>query len=315
MISIIIPTLNGGELFSKVLESIAMQEIHDEYELLVYDSASTDDTVKYAQSFGAEVVSVDRKNFDHGGTRTLAAQKAVGDILVFMTQDAVLVGCNSLALLIEPLRKNESSSVAVTYGRQLPNKDATPAAAHLRLFNYPPEPLVKTNNDKRKYGLKTVFVSNSFAAYKQDSLATCGYFKQGLIFGEDTCAVGRLLLEGYAIQYVSEAQVYHSHNYSLVEEFKRHFDIGVLHSAENWLLQEYGVAEGHGANYVRSAFSYFIRNNGWYLIPDLIIRSGMKYMGYKFGRNYKSLPVLLRMKLSMYSAWWKQGAVSECSNK
>ncbi|HIP83693.1 MAG TPA: glycosyltransferase family 2 protein, partial [Desulfocapsa sulfexigens] len=121
MISIIIPTLNGGDLFSKVLKSIAMQDLHDEYELLVYDSASTDDTVKYAQSFGAEVFSVDRKDFDHGGTRTLAAQKAVGEILVFMTQDAVLVDSNSLASLIEPLRK-DGSLVAVTYGRQLPNK-------------------------------------------------------------------------------------------------------------------------------------------------------------------------------------------------
>jgi len=310
LISIIIPTLNGGDLFSKVLKSIAMQDLHDEYELLVYDSASTDDTVKYAQSFGAEVFSVDKKDFDHGGTRTQAAQKAVGEILVFMTQDAVLVDSNSLASLIEPLRK-DGSLVAVTYGRQLPNKNATPAAVHLRLFNYPPESLLRTHNDKRKYGLKTIFVSNSFAAYKQDSLASCGYFKQGLIFGEDTCAVGRLLLDGYAIQYVSEAQVYHSHNYSLVEDIKRHFDIGVLHSAENWILREYGVAEGHGANYVRSAFSYFLRNNVWYLIPDLIIRSGMKYMGYKLGRNYKSLPVWLRMKLSMYSAWWKRDAVSE----
>ena len=310
MISIIIPTLNGGDLFSKVLKSIAMQDLHDEYELLVYDSASTDDTVKYAQSFGAEVFSVDKKDFDHGGTRTQAAQKAVGEILVFMTQDAVLVDSNSLASLIEPLRK-DGSLVAVTYGRQLPNKNATLAAAHLRLFNYPPESLLRTHNDKRKYGLKTIFVSNSFAAYKQDSLASCGYFKQGLIFGEDTCAVGRLLLEGYAIQYVSEAQVYHSHNYSLVEDIKRHFDIGVLHSAENWLLEEYGVAEGHGANYVGSAFSYFIRNNGWYLIPDLIIRCGMKYLGYKLGRSYKLLPVWLRMKLSMYSAWWKRDAVSE----
>ena len=310
MISIIIPTLNGGDLFSKVLKSIAMQDLHDEYELLVYDSASTDDTVKYAQSFGAEVFSVDKKDFDHGGTRTQAAQKAVGEILVFMTQDAVLVDSNSLASLIEPLRK-DGSLVAVTYGRQLPNKNATLAAAHLRLFNYPPESLLRTHNDKRKYGLKTVFVSNSFAAYKQDSLASCGYFKQGLIFGEDTCAVGRLLLEGYAIQYVSEAQVYHSHNYSLVEDIKRHFDIGVLHSAENWILREYGVAEGHGANYVRSAFSYFLRNNAWYLIPDLIIRCGMKYLGYKLGRSYKLLPVWLRMKLSMYSAWWKRDAVSE----
>jgi polysaccharide biosynthesis protein PslC len=304
LISIIIPTLNGGKLFGKVLESIAMQEIHDEYELLVYDSCSTDNTVQRALSFGAEVVRIDKKDFDHGSTRTMAAKKAAGDILVFMTQDAVITNPDCLASLIEPLKIKKSSSVAVTYGRQLPSKDATPAAAHLRLFNYPAESLVRTSGDTQKYGLKTVFVSNSFAAYKKDSLAASGYFEKGLIFGEDTCAVGRLLLDGYAIQYVAEATVFHSHNYTLVEEFKRHFDIGVLHSAENWLLQEYGRAEGHGASYVHSAFSYFFKNNAWYLIPDLIIRCGVKYMGYKFGRNYDSLPVGMRSKLSMHSAWW-----------
>lgn len=305
MISIIIPTLNGGELFGKVLESIAMQEIHDEFELLIYDSSSTDKTVQRAQSFGAEVVRIDKKDFDHGGTRTMAAKKAAGDILVFMTQDAVIAGPDCLASLVQPLQNKKSSSVAISYGRQLPCKDATPAAAHLRLFNYPTESCVRMNGDKYTNGLKTVFVSNSFAAYDRTIFADSGYFDDGIIFGEDTCAVGRLLMEGYAIQYVAEATVYHSHNYSLVEEFKRHFDIGVLHSTENWLLQEYGRAEGHGASYVRSAFSYFLRNNAWYLIPDLIIRCGMKFMGYKFGRNYSSLPAWLRPKLSMHVSWWR----------
>jgi glycosyltransferase involved in cell wall biosynthesis len=306
LISIIIPTLNGGDLFAEVLESIVMQKIHDEYELLVYDSSSTDDTVKRAQSFGAEVVHIDKKDFDHGSTRTMAAKKAAGDILVFMTQDAVITGCGSLTALVEPLKNKKASPVpvVVTYGRQLPRKGATPAAAHLRLFNYPADSLVKTNGDKQHYGLKTVFVSNSFAAYDKASLASIGYFREGLIFGEDTCAVGRLLLNGEAIQYVAEATVYHSHNYTLIEEFRRHFDIGVLHSAESWLLQEYGRAEGHGVSYVRSAFSYFLKNNAWYLIPDLIIRCGMKYIGYNLGKNYSSLPVGMRSKFSMHSAWW-----------
>ncbi len=305
MITIIIPTFNGGELFGEVLQSIAMQEIHEEYELLIYDSSSTDNTVQRAKSFGAEVVRIDKKDFDHGGTRALAAKKAAGDILVFMTQDAVIAGSESLASLVQPLKSTNSSSVAVSYGRQLPRKDATPAAAHLRLFNYPTESYVRTNDDKHTYGLKTVFVSNSFAAYNKSILAASGYFDNGIIFGEDTCAVGRLLLEGYAIQYVAEATVYHSHNYSFVEEFKRHFDIGVLHSTENWLLQEYGRAEGHGASYVRSAFSYFLKNNAWYLIPDLIIRCGVKFIGYKLGRNYSSLPAGLRPKLSMHVTWWR----------
>jgi len=179
----------------------------------------------------------------------------------------------------------------------------------LRLFNYPPESLERSNADKEKYGLKTVFVSNSFAAYRKADLAACGYFQNGLIFGEDTCAVGRMLLDGYRISYVANATVSHSHNYSLIEEFKRYFDIGVLHSSENWLLKEYGVAEGQGIGYVQSAISYYLANKSWYLIPNLIIRCGVKFVGYRLGRRFNNLPLWLRPRLSMYSGWWKKSTI------
>ncbi|MEE4243250.1 MAG: glycosyltransferase family 2 protein [Desulfopila sp.] len=304
MISLIIPTLNGGELFRRVLEKISQQRLQEEFELLVFDSSSTDNTVAVARSYGAEVVSVLKKDFDHGGTRSMAAAKASGDILIFMTQDAVPTGPDVLAALITPFKIDRS--VVVTYGRQLPAEKATIAAAHLRLYNYPDVSSKRSIKDKEKYGLKTVFISNSFAAYRKAELAECGYFQNGLIFGEDTCAVGRLLRHGYCISYVAEATIYHSHNYSFVEEFKRYFDIGVLHTAENWLLQEYGTAEGQGLGYMQSAFSYYLANNGWYHIPDLIIRCGMKYCGYRLGRNFKKIPKQLRPRLSMHQHWWSK---------
>jgi rhamnosyltransferase len=307
LISIIIPTLNGGELFRSVLEKLSQQRLEEDVELLVFDSSSTDNTVELAQSFGAEVVSIERKEFDHGGTRSIASQKASGDILVFMTQDAVPSGPDVLATLIAPLKTDRS--VVVTYGRQLPAEEASLAAAHLRSYNYPDSSIKRSNADKEKYGFKTIFVSNSFAAYRKAELAECGYFQSGLIFGEDTCAVGRLLCNGYSISYIAEATVYHSHNYSFIEEFRRYFDIGVLHTAENWLLQEYGTAEGQGVGYLRSALSYYFANNGWYLLPDLLIRCSMKYCGYRLGRNFKKVPEQLRPKLSMHHHWWQKTAL------
>ena len=304
MISIIIPTLNGGLLFKKVLASINTQQIEEEYELLVIDSCSDDGSASYARECGAHVISVQRKDFDHGGTRTMAAGEAKGDILLFMTQDAVLADSKAIAHLIAPLRDHEN--IAVSYGRQLPCENATPAAAHLRYSNYPDTSATRSYEDRKKYGLKTVFVSNSFAAYKKELLKKVGYFQDGLIFGEDTCTVGRLLLNGYAVQYVSEATVYHSHNYSLPEEFKRHFDIGVLHSSENWLLQEYGNAESHGASYVKSAVLYYLQNGVWYFLPDLFVRCGVKYIAYKLGRGYKRLPDVLRQRFSTNPFWWNK---------
>jgi len=45
-------------------------------------------------------------------------------------------------------------------------------------------------------------------------LEEIGWFREKLIMGEDTFAGARMLLAGYKIAYVADAQVYHSHNYA-----------------------------------------------------------------------------------------------------
>ena len=231
------------------------------------------------------------------------ARQAKGEIIVFFTQDAILASRDALGLLVAPLLENKA---ACSYGRQLPSREATPVAAHLRLFNYPPRSALRTYGDRLQHGLKTIFISNSFAAYRKEVLAAAGYFKNGLIFGEDTCTLGRILAAGHAVAYVSDAAVYHSHNYSLGEELRRSFDIGVLHSREKWLLETYGHAEGVGAHYVRSALGNLFREKQIHRIPDCLLRSVMKLIGYKLGRFHRKIPASWLPLLSMNRVWWQR---------
>lgn len=301
-LTVIIPTLNGEGTLEQFFVALKRQHLQAN-ELLVVDSSSTDRSVEIAQDYGAEVISIARSEFDHGGTRTRLARQAKGDILVFFTQDAIPASRNALQLLVAPL---QDETVACSYGRQLPNINASPVAAHLRLFNYPPESSQRGYGDRSRYGLKTIFISNSFAAYKKDRLEEVGYFKNGLIFGEDTCTLGRILAAGHKVVYVGEAAVYHSHNYSMGAELRRSFDIGVLHSREQWLLDTYGQAEGVGAQYVRSAVSALLGGKHYLLIPDCLLRSAVKLIGYKLGRSYKILPTTWLPALSMNRLWWKR---------
>jgi rhamnosyltransferase len=186
----------------------------------------------------------------------------------------------------------------------LPNREATASASHLRMFNYPAESSVRCFEDRKKFGLKTIFVSNSFAAYRKTMLAEVGYFKNGLIFGEDTCTVGRLLKNGAKIAYVAEAAVYHSHNYSWIQDFKRAFDIGVLHSMEEWLIDTYGKAEKVGIGYIRSQYDALCKTGGFLLLVDFFGRNTFKYLGYIMGRQYKNLPRVIIPSLSMHKSWW-----------
>ncbi len=302
-ISVIIPTLNGGAILRHTLKQLSVQSVKAD-ELLIVDSSSNDDTVAIAKEFEADVIVVSRKEFDHGGTRSMAARLATGDILIFFTQDAVPVSHTVVAELIAPFTEN--SSIAICYGRQLPNQGASLSATALRMFNYPEESGVRRFSDKEDFGLKTVFVSNSCAAYRKKYLQEVDYFPEGVIFGEDTCSAGRLLQKGYEIAYVAEAEVFHSHNYSILEEFHRSFDIGVLHRSEHWLLETYGHAEGEGVKYLKFEYSMIIKEKKFYLLPVFFCRNFMKFLGYKLGRKYYVLPQWLRPKLSMYSAWWNK---------
>lgn len=301
-ITVIVPTLNGADTLGEFFAALKRQHMQPD-EILVGDSSSEDQSVAICRAAGANVIILDRAEFDHGGTRTMLAKRARGEVLIFFTQDAILATRDALEMLIAPLLSDKN--VVCSYGRQLPGRNANPVAAHLRLFNYPPESTIRNYADRHRFGLKTIFISNSFAAYKKTHLSECDYFKNGLIFGEDTCALGRILAAGHKVAYVAEAAVYHSHNYAMPQELRRSFDIGVLHSSEQWLLDTYGNAEGVGAKYIQSVFIMLWKEKRFLLIPDCFLRSAIKLIGYKLGRSYKQLPASWRPHLSMHKSWWQ----------
>lgn len=304
LVSVIILTRNAESSLPALLQQLQQQRFCDRLEIVIVDSASTDNTRTIARQFGTRVHEISVAEFDHGTTRTMAAEQAAGDIVVFFTQDAVPQDEHCLDSLLRPLYENES--IAVSYGRQLPRPDASLFGRHLRMFNYGGTSCVRQLDDRLKLGLKTVFVSNSCAAYRKKSLALVDYFGRDHLFGEDACAVGRLLLKGYRIAYVAEARVYHSHNYSLLQEFRRYFDVGAFHRQQEWLLQEFGTVKGEGKKYIQSEFNHIVNSGKYLLLVPFISRNLMKFAGYKAGYYHQIFPKAVRPVLSMNSPWWKK---------
>ncbi|MBN2589761.1 MAG: glycosyltransferase family 2 protein [Sedimentisphaerales bacterium] len=303
MFSIIIPTYNASKHLPSLLKSLQLQTIKD-YELIIIDSSSTDNTIEIADSYNACVIKIDKENFDHGSTRTIAAKKAQGEIIIFLSQDAILCDENSIEYITTPFNKDEQ--IAAVFGRQLPDKDASIFAQHLRLFNYSENSYVSELSDKEKHGLRTIFFSNSFSAFKKTTLEEIGFFKEGLIFGEDTYTAAKLLMNNKKIAYASSAKVYHSHNYTISQDFRRYFDMGVFHQKENWLLKEFGKAEGQGMKYIKSEFAFIKKNKRLYLLPEFVVRIFAKYLGYKMGRYYNVWPKSLNKKMSLNRSWWEK---------
>jgi rhamnosyltransferase len=125
-----------------------------------------------------------------------------------------------------------------------------------------------------------------------------------VILGEDTIVAAKMLLAGWKVAYQADAQVYHSHDYTYLQEFRRYFDIGVMHTREAWMLDAFGKPEGEGARFVRSEWAYLLKKAPW-LIPSAMLRTGLKYLGYRLGRMESRLPLGLKRYLSMHKGFWK----------
>lgn len=278
-VALFIPTYNAGENFKDVVKKIKDQADVIDY-LYIIDSSSKDNTVKIAKSYGFDVDIIASQEFGHGKTRTQAAKKLKKfDYVIMMTQDVYLQE-NALKNLITFIEK--TPEMALAYGKQeVDLKNGTIFESYLRQFNYPENSQIKTINDKKKYGIKTVFSSDAFVIYNLDMLKEVNYFDESLDFAEDMHTAFKLINKRYSIGYCSKARVYHSHNYKFKEEFKRYKNIGQFHRDHKYIQDQFGSNDSEGMKLVFREIRYLLAKGKFYLIPESIVRNILKYLGYK----------------------------------
>jgi len=299
-VALVIPTYNAGRHWDLLCDGIRSQ-LAAPQEVIIIDSSSPDGTAKRAADAGFGVIEIDRNDFNHGRTRQAGAERACNaEILIYLTQDAIPRDPETFKCILAAFA---DPTIGAAYGRQLPRASANSLEAHARLFNYPEESRVRTWECRHTLGFKSIFLSNSFAAYRRSALMSVGGFPSDVIFGEDTVVAARLHRAGWKTAYVAEAVVDHSHFYSIREEFERYFDIGVLHAREHWLVEEFGAAEGEGVRYVLSELRYLCKCDVL-LIPSSVIRTVSKYAGYQAGRREKQIALWLKRHMGRNKEYW-----------
>ena len=282
-VKIVVPTYNAGDKFSAFIKAVKNQLNVMPEDVLIIDSSSVDNTVMLAKQAGFSVTIIPHDNFSHGGTRAGAVDHSDAEIIVFLTQDAILAKTDSIEKLIAVFKDEK---IAAVYGRQLPNAGANAFSAFARLFNYGDKSFINKLEDRKTKGIKVAFFSDSFSAYRRESLLSIGNLDKDIQYGEDMVAAAKLLLAGYETAYCSEACVYHSHNFSLLDEFNRYRETGSFHKRERWLLKEFGKAEGEGLKFVLAELQYLFNQEKFYLIPLAFVRNFAKYVGYWVGMHF-----------------------------
>lgn len=272
--------------------------------ILIVDSGSTDGSISGFQKIDADILEISKAEFDHGGTRNIAFKRFHSDFYLFLTQDAIPKNKFSFENLLSPLFEN--GGYGASYGRQVPSEDANAFAEHARLFNYPAgeQPVVKSLKNIHQHGIKTVFCSNSFAAYRRNAMEEINYFPDGTLFAEDSLAVAKMIDLGWEVAYVPTAEVIHSHNYSALQEFSRYFDVGAFHSFNSWLLEKYKGTSGEGLRFVISEYHHLRRSHIKYAFPAVIFKNFIRYSAYQVGRLQRFIPTFVKIKMTTNKSYW-----------
>lgn len=302
IIDVIIPTYRPGKEFRELLERLCRQTRPVRRIIIMNTRTETDAAPLLAGITGAELHEVEKKDFDHGGTRDAGARLSDADYLLFLTQDALPADDK----LVEKLAAAFSEPrIKAAYARQLPREDCRELERYTRAFNYPAKSRVKSEADLETLGIKTFFCSNVCAMYEWETYVNQGGFIKRTIFNEDMIYAGGLIRAGYSIAYAGEARVIHSHNYSGLMQLHRNFDLAVSQADHPEIFD--GVpSEGEGIRLVKKSAAHCLAIRKPWLIAVLIWQSGWKYLGYKLGRNYRKLPEWLILRLTMNPAYWLQ---------
>lgn len=301
-IEVIIPVYKPGAELKRLLQMLMQQTILPSRILLVnteekfFDPSSTEGMER------VEVVHIKKEEFDHGGTRHMAASMLQGAFLLFMTQDAVPADQHLIASLIRPF---SDERVCAAYARQLPAPDCSMLERYTRSFNYGKESRIKTSEDLQTLGIKTFFCSNVCAMYRRTAYEELGGFERRTIFNEDMIFAGHLIHAGKAVAYCADAKVVHSHNYSGIQQFHRNFDLGVSQAEHPEVFS--GVrSESEGIRMVKQTAFWLLKKRRPDLIPVLIWQSGWKFIGYRLGCSYRKLPKWLIRKCTMNQGYWRE---------
>lgn len=118
-ISVIIPAYNEEKLIARCLQSLEDQSYNkDNFEVIIVDNGSSDDTVKVAKSFGVKVYSfTDVRN--PSAARRFGITKAKGNIVAFTDADSIVT--RGWLKTIDKLLYNQQ--LVCIGGRVLPDKN------------------------------------------------------------------------------------------------------------------------------------------------------------------------------------------------
>ncbi|MBI5434650.1 MAG: glycosyltransferase [Planctomycetes bacterium] len=222
--SVLMPTYQAAGLLDRVLAALARQAVDFPWDFHALDCGSTDETLaifeRWAPRFPVPLTvhTLRDSTFDHGDARNRLAALSHGELLVFLTDDAIPDGDAWLASLRACFA---DPRVGAAYCRNVPRPDARPFAriATRNDPTYAEVPRVRERPDRRTRlalgpdELRALYAYCDTASAVRRELWERHPYPITLA-GEDMLLARALIDAGYVVRYETEARVLHSHEWS-----------------------------------------------------------------------------------------------------
>jgi len=115
LFSVIIPVYNRGSLVAETIESVLNQNFSD-YEIIAVNDGSTDNSLQVLNQFKNSVRIISQQNQGAEIARNKAVEYAVGDYLVFLDSDDILLP-ESLSIYYQMIQSEDYPALIFARGR------------------------------------------------------------------------------------------------------------------------------------------------------------------------------------------------------
>jgi glycosyltransferase involved in cell wall biosynthesis len=212
-ISVVVPAFQASATIERCLAALARQTLaHEQYEVIVVDDGSTDDTANRATRSGARVVRLAR-NQGPAQARNAGVAAARGEIVVFTDSDCEPTN-SFLAALTAPLR---DASIAATKGTYASNqRTLVPRFVQLEY---------ESRYRHTAAASKVDFIDTYAACYRREDLLRSGGFDPRFRVCEDQELSFRLAEAGLHMRFVPDARTYHQHAETMWDYVRKKFRI------------------------------------------------------------------------------------------
>ncbi len=267
-VSVIIVNFNTSTLLHRCLHSIKEKTFGVEYEIIVIDNASSDDSVRFVKSNHADVHVIESEtNIGFGKANNLGSEQAKGKYLFFLNSDTELLN-DAISHLFHFMETHPRCGIA---GGNLVNASGDPTHSYRRtlpgpiseLYRFIPSliPIVEGKNwhfNHTRKPMEVGYITGADMMIRRDLFTRLGAFDPDFfMYYEEAELTRRVRNSGQKAYSVPAARILHLKGSSL--EFLSSAKSVVYRSKYLYLKKTYGPRAAWRAHWYFQFYCYYKR--------------------------------------------------------